>query len=206
MEYINKYLPGAPLSIFEWKDPSAMAMAYFIWHPALKKYDNLIRTVRPKFLLRAKNLVKNITESGYRVANKKFIWGSNKMTLEEGIILCQAYEINNNPDFLAAARDQLHYIFGRNYFGKSFVSGVGSNSVKNVNHLFGTAANLKIPGLLVGGPNEYEQSNIAPKNVGLRSWIDDARSYATNEYAIDYNSSLIGLISALKNNCYVINR
>lgn len=206
IEYINKYLPDAPLNIFEWKDPSAMAMAYFVWHPALKKYDNLARTVRPKFLLRARNLVKTITESGYRVANKKFIWGSNKMTLEEGMILCHAYEINHNPDFLAAARDQLHYIFGRNYFGKSFVSGIGSNPVKNVNHLFGTAANLKIPGLLVGGPNEHEQSNIAPKNMGLRSWIDDARSYATNEYAIDYNASLIGLISALNNDCYVINK
>jgi endoglucanase len=202
LDYLRKYLPTAPLNIFEWKDPSALAMSYLLWHPALKSQDDLVRFVRPRFLLRAKHVIDDMADSGYLVANNKFIWGSNKMTLEEGLVLCHAYEVNKDPRFLAAARDQLHYIFGRNYFGKSFVSEVGSNSVQNVNHLFATSVRLKIPGLLVGGPNELEQSNIAPRNLGLRSWIDDNKSYATNEYAIDYNAALIGLIVALGNHCH----
>jgi endoglucanase len=57
----------------------------------------------------------------------------------------------------------------------------------------------KLPGLLVGGPNEKEQSGIAPKFKGLLSYADDSLSYATNEYAIDLNASLIGLIGLLLN-------
>ncbi|MEY2953308.1 MAG: hypothetical protein RLZZ401_1395, partial [Pseudomonadota bacterium] len=199
----QKLIPAAPLNIFEWKDPSSLALSYFLWHPALQDQFALVASVRARFLQRAKHILQDVALSGYRIANKRFIWGSNKMTLEEGILLCHAHEVNHDPKFLAAARDQLHYIFGRNHFGKSFVSGVGSNPVNSVNHLYATAARIKIPGLLVGGPNEQEQSNIAPKSLGPRSWIDDARSYATNEYAIDYNASLIGLIGALNNNCYV---
>jgi len=54
-----------------------------------------------------------------------------------------------------------------------------------------------IPGLLSGGANELEQSGIAPKNRGLKSYADDERSYATNENAIDYNASAIALVVML---------
>lgn len=84
----------------------------------------------------------------------------------------------------------------------SFVSGVGTNAVSHVSHLYLSAINAKLPGLLVGGPNELEQSGIGPKNRGPLSYIDDARSYATNEYAIDYNASLIGLMTMLLTTTY----
>jgi endoglucanase len=48
--------------------------------------------------------------------------------------------------------------------------------------------------LFEGGPNEKAQAGVAPKEKGALSYADDARSYATNEYAIDYNASLIALI------------
>lgn len=92
-------------------------------------------------------------------------------------------------------------MLGRNHFGTSFVSSVGERAVRHVTHIFAEAANLELPGLFVGGPNDAEQSNIAPRGLGPRSWIDDRRSYATNEYAIDYNASLIGLLAALRTEC-----
>jgi endoglucanase len=56
------------------------------------------------------------------------------------------------------------------------------------------AKNTVIPGLMVGGPNTYAQDGIAPKDLGPLSYIDDARSYASNEYAIDYNAPAIALM------------
>ena len=86
----------------------------------------------------------------------------------------------------------------------SFASGIGTNAVSNVSHIYLTAIKAKLPGLFVGGPNELEQSGIGPKNLGPLSYIDDARSYATNEYAIDYNASLIGLLGILLSTPYPV--
>lgn len=201
MDEVRHLLPALPVNLYEWKDASALGMSYFLWHPALTS-DPLARHVRERFLQRAKEALSRVESSGYRIANHRFIWGSNKMTVEEGMFLCHAYTISGKRRYLDAARDQLHYIFGRNHFGKSFVSGVGSDPVRHVSHLFARAADVTIPGLLVGGPNELEQSKIAPQGKGPLSWADDARSYATNEYAIDYNASLIGLIVYATSDCF----
>lgn len=199
---IERTVPHAPLTLFEWKDPSSLAMSYLLWHPLLSDREILARTVRQRVLQRARNLTEGMKRSGWGIANQRFVWGSNKMTVEEGITLCMAYQIGGNKQYLAAARDQLHYVLGRNHFGKSFVSGMGSDPVREVSHLWFQVSRKPIPGLFVGGPNHLEQSGIAPRNKGPLSWIDDARSYATNEFAIDYNASLIGLVAQLETDCH----
>lgn len=196
-KYIDKTLPAAPLNPYEWKDPSAMAMAQVLFHPKLQAYKKWRTLTQKKFIARAKKLLGNMAVSGYRIANNRFVWSSNKITAEEGIILIQAYKLTKNRAYLDAAVAQLNYLLGRNHFNMSFVSGVGTNAVANVSHIYLVAAKTKLPGLFVGGPNELEQSGIGPKNLGPLSYVDDAKSYATNEYAIDYNASLIGLVGML---------
>lgn len=191
----------APVNLYEWKDASLLALGYYLWHPALAHERALAKTLAARLLERALAPLANARASGYRIANQRFVWGSNKMTVEEGVLMCLAYRLTKRPALLAAARDQLHYVLGRNHFGTSFVSSVGERAVRHVTHIFAEAANLELPGLFVGGPNDAEQSNIAPRGLGPRSWIDDRRSYATNEYAIDYNASLIGLLAALRTEC-----
>lgn len=191
----------APVNLYEWKDASLLALGYYLWHPALADQRALAQSIAARLVKRAQAPLANARASGFRIANQRFVWGSNKMTVEEGVLMCLAYRQTRRPALLAAARDQLHYVLGRNHFGTSFVSGVGERSVRQVMHIFGEAANLELPGLFVGGPNDAEQSNIAPRGLGQRSWIDDRRSYATNEYAIDYNASLIGLLAALRTEC-----
>lgn len=192
--YIRQVLPDIGLQIFEWKNPSGLALSQLLFNPKLSAYSELRASVQEKVMIHAKGLLENITESGYRIANKRFIWGSNKMTAEEGIILLHAYRLSGDSVYLDAAIAQLNYIFGTNPFNLSFVSGVGEHAVSHVSHIYLSAKNTVLDGLFVGGPNEKEQSNIGPKNKGPLSYIDDSRSYATNEYAIDYNATLIGFI------------
>ncbi len=201
-DYIEKTLPDAQLNPYEWKDPSALAMSHILFHPKLQSYKQWRLLTEKKFLARAKKLLGNMAASGYRIANNRFVWSSNKITAEEGIILIAAYNLTHNTDYLNAATAQLNYLLGRNHFNLSFVSGVGTNSVANVSHIYLVATKLKLPGLFVGGPNELEQSGIGPKNKGPLSYVDDARSYATNEYAIDYNASIIGLLGTLLSTPY----
>lgn len=195
--YIAKQLPNMPLSPYEWKNPSALAMTHILFHPKLQHHTQWQATVKKQFITRADQLLGNIERSGYQIANTRFVWSSNKITAEEGVILLAAYRLTHKPAYLHGAIAQLNYILGRNHFNMSFVSEIGAKSVQNVSHIYLSAVNKKLPGLLVGGPNALEQSNIGPKNMGPLSYIDDVRSYATNEYAIDYNASMIGLLGQL---------
>ncbi len=198
-QYFAAHLKKMDYTLFEWKDPSSLGMVDYLLQrdggdhakPVLK------RLIRTKLLTRADKLLQQIDQNPYRLANARFIWGSNKMAAEEGITLAYAYQLTHDSRYLNAARDQVHFILGRNPFNQTFVSGVGANSVKNVNHLFARVKNIYIPGLLVGGPNSGAQDGLAPKNLGVLSYVDNAKSYATNEYAIDYNAPLIALVVLL---------
>lgn len=198
---VRKLAEAAPVNIFEWKDASVLALSYLLWHPLFRGDRALAQRVEERLVARARVALANAAASGYSIANARFVWGSNKMTAEEGALLCTAYAITRRAELLEAARQQLHYVLGQNHFATSFVTGAGERRVRHPSHIFGEAANLDIPGLFVGGPNEAEQSNIAPRNRGALSWIDDRRSYATNEYAIDYDASLFGLSAALARGC-----
>ncbi len=192
--FIAAHLPNAPIHIYEWKDPSSLALVQYALRPDVRAQPSLRNEVVADLLSHAAELITRVGASPYRLANQRFVWGSNKMTVEEGILLLDAFGITRDARYRDAALDQLHYIFGRNHFGQSWVSGIGAHPVLHVSHMFARAAGITIPGLFVGGPNELEQSGIAPRGAGQRSYADDDRSYATNEYAIDYDASLISLI------------
>ena len=195
--YIAEILPNAPLSVFEWKDASSMAFRHVLFHPAMPDSEKWRKLAKDKAVAHAENLLENIANSGYRVANNRFVWSSNKLAAEEGVLLVYAYRLTGNANYLNAAIEQLDYLLGRNHFNQSFVTGMGTRAVKHTSHLYLSAVHGELPGLMVGGANEKEQSGIAPRFQGLLSYIDDSRSYATNEYAIDLNASLISLIGLL---------
>lgn len=203
LQYVNRQINRQDYTLFEWKDPSVLALSSILLHSgeagSASYSDSLKRTVKAKLLIRADLALETVRESRYRIANSRWIWGSNKLAAEEGITLFLAYQITGKPDYLTAATDQLDYLLGRNTFNQAFVSGIGTHGVQHVNHIFARSQQIKIPGLFVGGPNALAQDNIAPKNQGSRSYVDDDHSYATNEYAIDYNASLIGLIGMVVN-------
>ncbi|MDJ0737417.1 MAG: glycoside hydrolase family 9 protein [Nostocaceae cyanobacterium] len=196
-KYLVETIPSFDYGLFEWKDPSPLGMTDYLFQKRQPSSEALKNQIKEKLLKRANTLLKRVQTSPYRMANQRFIWASNKMTAEEGITLFYAYKLTGNQAYLQAAVDQVDYLLGRNHFNKSFVSGVGTNFVQNVHHRIARAKKIVIPGLLVGGANTLAQDNIAPKGKGALSYVDDERSYATNEYAIDYNASLIGLMGLL---------
>jgi len=193
-DWAKPHVLEAPINLFEWKDPSALGLLKILWHPGFAEKESIRATVRKRLLARADAAVERTLANGYRIANHHFVWGSNKMTAAEGTLLAYAYGETADPKYLDAATWQVDYLLGRNAFDKSFVTGLGANPVAHNSHIYVRASGVDVPGLLVGGPNEMAQAGIAPAGLGPLSYADDARSYATNEYAIDYNSSLITLL------------
>ncbi|NJR66930.1 MAG: glycosyl hydrolase family 5, partial [Leptolyngbyaceae cyanobacterium CRU_2_3] len=197
-QYVAKYLKRNDYTLFEWKDPSALGMTNYLFQTKQPIASNIRRRLVSKLQKRANQALDRVNQSGYRLANDRFIWGSNKIAAEEAITLLYAHQVTPRAAYKAAAADQLDYLLGRNPFNQTFVTGLGTHPVRHTNHLFTRAKGIYIPGLLVGGPNNLAQDQIASANLGIRSYIDDERSYATNEYAIDYNASLITLMGLMQ--------
>jgi endoglucanase len=194
--YFLQHLP-TDYTLFEWKDPSALGMVNYV-SEATSPANEIKLKIAQQILNRADALVKKVSTSGYHLANQRFIWGSNKMTATEGLTLILAYRMTDGPAYRQAAIDQIDYLLGRNPFNQTFVTGIGTHPVRHLHHIFARARKISIPGLLVGGANNGAQDGIAPKNRGLLSYVDDEKSYATNEYAIDYNAALIALMSMVE--------
>jgi endoglucanase len=193
--YFLEHLPKFDYALFEWKDPSALGLLNYVSENATSQASEITLKIAQQILNRADALVKKVSTSGYHLANQQFIWGSNKMTATEGLTLILAYRMTDGTAYRQAAIDQIDYLLGRNPFNQTFVTGIGTHPVRHVNHIFARARKIDIPGLLVGGANNDAQDGLAPKNRGILSYLDNEKSYATNEYAIDYNAELIALMS-----------
>ena len=149
--------------------------------------------------------------SGYGVpmANADYIWGSNGMAGNQGVVLLHAYYINRETGYLNAARQSLDYLLGRNPLNKSFVTGYGTSTPLNPHHRPSQADGISapVPGMVVGGPqpggedigvNSWECPNYLVANKPALSYYDNTCSYATNEVTINWNAPLAYLAGALE--------
>lgn len=196
-DFILSHEPDETYSLYEWKDASSLSLWHLMYFDQSPELAEIRQDIKSKLLARADRLLQQTQTSAFNVANDRIIWGFNKMTAEEGITLAHAWKLTGERQYLEGSLDQLDFIFGKNPFNLSFVTGVGQHSVQNPVHIFGRSVNRTLPGLMVGGPNTLAQDGIAPKAKGLMSYVDNERAYSVNEYAIDYNASLIGLLELL---------
>jgi endoglucanase len=127
----------------------------------------------------------------WRTSISSFHWASNKTTLDNAVLLLIANSVAPNPRYVEAALDQLHYVLGRNTLAKSYVTGYGTNSVKNPHNRSMFNVGRLVPGVLVGGPNSDGQDGLTPPGQGQRSYLDQLKAYASNENSIEYNAPLV---------------
>jgi len=186
-----------PIELFEWKNPVSLGYYNYLGLKREKK-SALSIELRKSFIAAADYYIEMAHSNAFSIANTRFVWGSNKMTAEAGLMLMTAYELTGSQKYRTAAIRQIDYLLGANAFSQSFVTEVGERSVRHVNHIYARGARIRIPGLLVGGPNAAAQAKIAPPNLAELSYVDDERTYAVNEYAIDYNASLIALLVSVE--------
>jgi endoglucanase len=154
--------------------------------------------LRAQLVERSGWLVDAYSRGGYRVAlePKDYYWGSNGVVLGRAVQLLAAYRESSRPAFRDLALDQLHYLFGRNVLGKSFVTGLGHDPVRRPTHQPSIThpARLVLPGLLVAGPNAQDEGVAAA--FPARAYRDDQWLYGVNEPAIYWQAQLAYLLVA----------
>lgn len=132
---------------------------------------------------------------------RDFVWGSNSVAANQGVLLIQAALLTKDKRYVDAAMGNLDYLLGRNATGYCFITGMGSYSPMHPHHRPSVADGIipPVPGLLVGGPNPGRQDHQAYVTTDPQTaYLDDARAYASNEIAINWNAPLVYLAGALE--------
>ncbi|MCU0791542.1 MAG: glycoside hydrolase family 9 protein [Opitutaceae bacterium] len=110
-----------------------------------------------------------------------FEWGGNGRVAGQTYHLHLADRLRPDPAYREAAEHALAHLFGRNFHGRSYVTGLGANPPEHPHDRRGGAW----PGYLVGGPWPT-----------ARDWFDVVEDYRTNEIAINWNAALIYALAA----------
>jgi endoglucanase len=118
---------------------------------------------------------------------KQYYWGCNGTVARQTLNLMAAYRVAPKAEYVETALDALNHLFGRNCYGRSFVTGLGANPPLHPHDRRSGASNLgqPWPGYLVGGPNPRASD-----------WHDVQADYRTNEIAINWNGALIYALAA----------
>ena len=149
-----------------------------------------------------------MTGFGVVIDDEEFVWGSNAVAGNQGVLLLYAYYVTGEKKYYDAARKVVDYLLGKNPLDMSFLTGFGTKSPKKPHHRPSTADKVSdpIPGMLVGGPQPGGQ-DIGSKSwecqdyrtgMSATSYIDNNCSYATNEVAINWNAPFAYLTGAIE--------
>ena len=166
--------------------------------PLLQTEINLLRT---QLIVLAGAQSRLVDTYAYRTPMEhsvdNFVWGSNAVAANQGILLLQAYRVTGEQHYVDKALDNLDYLLGRNATGYSYVTGYGTKTPMHPHHRPSETDKVKepVPGLLVGGPNPGQQDKCTTYTSKSydESYTDDMCSYASNEIAINWNAPLVYL-------------
>ena len=184
--------------------PNVAPMGYWTYALAERKGSEAMKArILKATAAAAQAFIAQRNTSGYgnTLALDDYIWGSNSVAANQSLLLLIANRFQSDPRTLNAALGNLHYLLGRNCFGVSWVTHVGSNPFQHPHHRPSAADDVAAPwpGLLSGGPNARPADQLArtlPKLPPMRMWVDDQSAYSLNEIAINWNAPLVFLLAA----------
>jgi endoglucanase len=135
-----------------------------------------------------------------------FGWGSNQSVIQNMIVVATAYDITGKKRYLQAVRESMDYMLGRNAWGfpmsPATARSMPSGSIPTCLRMPLDPSYPKPPkGVLAGGPNSQPADDYAIKTLEgcapQACYVDDPRSFSTNEIAINWNAPLVWIASFL---------
>lgn len=190
-----------------WADVNGLAITSLAINQKNLPKD-LEETVKKSLLTWSDKKLIEIEESAYQIPKFQLVWGSNGFIGSAGLCFVYAYKVGNDKKYLDAAAQVADYLLGKNATGYCFVTGYGSNTVMNLHHSVSIADGIKgsLPGFIPGGPNpsmqdahsnEHGEAAMYKSTLPAKAYVDDERSYASNENDICYSSPNLALIAAI---------
>ncbi len=172
---------------WDWGNVRNLGQFTYILSNKPGKNPELVKTIKTDIFAAADSIVKTANKDVYaRPLGGKYYWGCNGTVARQVINLMVANKLEPNKAYVNTSLDAIGHLFGRNYYGRSFVTGLGHNPAMNP-HDRRSGADNNIdpwPGYVVGGGHSA---------VG---WKDEQEDYATNEIAINWQGALIYALAA----------
>ncbi|HEX7598685.1 MAG TPA: glycoside hydrolase family 9 protein [Polyangia bacterium] len=168
-------------SDFDWSNVKNLGMLVYLQSKRDGRSAELVAAIQTDLLSAAATLVSARNGSGYGRALARYYWGSNGSVARTCMVLQAANRVAPDPTYLDTCVDQLGWLFGRNQYNRSQVTGVGLNPPLHPHHRPSGADGVvpPWPGLLVGGGET------------ATNWVDVQDNYRVNEIAINWNAALV---------------
>jgi endoglucanase len=198
---------GDPLVLPSWSNVQMMGNYSLLryrnslpasWQPAIRSLQQRLLQMADGYLDKSSSNAFHTVMGSY---TRDFVWGSNSVAANEGMLLVNAWLQDKNEKYLTAALGNLDYLLGRNATGYCFVTGMGTHSPMHPHHRPSIADGIQapVPGLLVGGPNpgrqDHQQYEYTDREI---AYTDKDAAYASNEIAINWNAPLVYLAGAIE--------
>ncbi|MEL6502858.1 MAG: glycoside hydrolase family 9 protein [Pseudomonadota bacterium] len=121
------------------------------------------------------------------------LWGFNGRMALRAWHMAAAGQAFGRADWAQTAGASLGWFFGANPRGQIMVTGQSTGRIKNPHFRPHTSGAVALPeGLLVGGPNQETDMKSRPP---LARHVDSAKSYRTNEVAINWQAAFASALS-----------
>lgn len=200
---------------FDWDEVKNLGLLTYLYSERPGRDPALVKLVRQNLLATADEIVRTARHNGYaRPLGSRYYWGDNGGVARQTILLMAADHLTGKPApanathgaellrhsprrpagasvYRATCLDALNHLFGRNYYGRSYVTGLGFRPPLHPHDRRDTGDYLENPwpGYLVGGPH--------PRAT---DWHDVQKDFRTNEIAINWNAALVYALAAFLQN------
>ncbi len=168
---------------WDWPNLKNLGLLTYLFSEREGRNAELVERVRKNLIAAADEIVAESKAHGYaRPLGKKYYWGCNGTVARQAVVLHAAYRLTGDKAYRHAILDGLNHLLGRNYYGRSFITGLGERPPLHPHdrQSEGDAVEAPWPGYLVGGANPQ-----------ATDWTDRMEDYRTNEIAINWNGALI---------------
>ena len=165
-----------------------------------EKTDKMLRSSIQAYVVNGANqIMRTAISNSFNVGlqEDQYKYGSNMMVMNSAMYLIIANKIKPNQEYINVAYQQFNYILGANPINKSYISGIGTNTVQNPFHSISHSDSIKdpIPGMLVGGPNMDLTDETSKQTLSgvypQKCYFDNFLSDSTNSVSIAWNSSMV---------------
>lgn len=172
--------------VFDWGDVKNLAVFTYLRSMREGRNSEMLATARATLLDEAREIVGNCQAHPFaRTLGNDYWWGCNGAIARQVVVLRTAAEIEKDPAFRQTSLAAIEYLFGRNDYGRSYVTGIGPNPPRSPHDRRSAADGVEAPwpGYLVGGAQQPG------------GWEDEKRNYSVNEIAINWNAALVYALS-----------
>jgi len=172
---------------WDWGNVRNLGQFTYILSKKPGKNPELVKTIKTDVIAAANKIVETANKDVYaRPLGGKYYWGCNGTVARQVINLMVANKLSPNKDYVNTSLDAIGHLFGRNYYGRSYITGVGHNPAMNPHDRRSGGDNIvdPWPGYVVGGGHT------------ATGWKDEQADYATNEIAINWQGALVYALAA----------